>query len=52
MILLLENVVCGAAELYCIMERGVSIILPTLIDINRVNKIIETPVGFTAALMF
>ncbi len=40
-----EDVVCGAVELYCIILRGISIIPPTLIDINGVDKIIETSVS-------
>lgn len=28
----LEAVVCGALELYCIVQRSVSVIWPTLID--------------------
>ncbi len=38
---ILEDVVCGAVELYCNAQRGLSVILPTLIDINGVDKIIE-----------
>ncbi len=36
----LEAVVCDAVKLCCIIQIGVSIISPTLIDINGVDKII------------
>lgn len=38
-----EDVVCGAVEVYCIMQRGVCDIQPTLIDINGLDKIMEAP---------
>ncbi len=34
-------------ELYCFIQRGVSVILPALFDKNGVDKIIETPVNIT-----
>ncbi len=41
---ILEDVVCGAVELYCITQRDVSVTKPTLIDINGVYKKIKTPI--------
>ncbi len=38
---------CGAVDLYCIIQRGVSVILPVLIDINAMDKIIELPFTLT-----
>ncbi len=40
---ILEDVVCRAVELYCIKKRDGSVMSSTLADINRVDKIIETP---------
>lgn len=39
--IILEAAVCGGVELYCIILTGVSVIQPTLTDINVVDKIIE-----------
>lgn len=37
---------CGAVEVYFILQRGVSVIfLPTFIDLNSMDKLIETPVS-------
>ncbi len=43
--IILEDVVCGAVVVCIIIQRDVSVIEPTLTDINRVDKIIETPVS-------
>ncbi len=46
-IIILEAAVCAAVELFCIIQRRVSVIKPTLIDINGMDKIIKTPVSLT-----
>lgn len=38
---ILEDLVCGAAELYCVAHRGVSNVYSTLMDINGLDKILE-----------
>lgn len=35
----LEAVVCCAVELLCIIQRGVSVIWHSLIDVNGIDKI-------------
>lgn len=44
-LILLEDVVFGAAELYHIIQRGVSVIQPTINYINRKYKFIKTPLS-------
>ncbi len=41
-LIILEEVLCGAVQRYCIILKGVCIIYPTLIDINGLDKIINT----------
>ncbi len=41
--IILEDIFCGAAELYCSILTGVCIIYSTLIDTNGLDIILETP---------
>lgn len=34
-------------ELYCSIQKGVSLLLPILINVNSVNKIVETDQYYT-----
>lgn len=45
---MLEAAVCGAIELYGIKQRGFSIIDSNLIDINRLEIILEAPLSMIA----
>lgn len=42
-----EDVVCGAIELYCIIQIGVTVISPSLIIRNGMSNIINTFQGGT-----
>ena len=45
--IILEAAVHGSIELHCVIQRSVSVLLPSLVGINGVDKIIETPVSVT-----
>lgn len=39
--IILEDVVCGASELYSIIQRSVSVIQPAVADIHEVQNILK-----------
>lgn len=43
--IILEDGVCGDVEMYCIMQRNVSVSQPLLMEIRWVTVTIETPVN-------
>ena len=42
---ILEELVCGAVELYHITPQGFPVIQPDIIGINKADKMRETPFG-------